>query len=113
MAKKSWWSSRLRWNSCSCTSSTGEPGAVLLREIILVADALAGVGRRRTSLMGGNRGPGWTGWCRQLWGFDGLAFGVDGGEFGAISVIWTLGPGLIAEDLPEALRRLREGTLTM
>ena len=49
------------------------------------------VGRRRTSLRGGNRGPGWTGWCRRLWGFDGLAFGVDGGEVGAISVIWALG----------------------
>jgi len=46
---------------------------------------------RRTSLRGGNRGPGWTGWCGRLWGFDGLAFGVDGGEVGAISVIWPLG----------------------
>ncbi len=55
------------------------------------ACATGSVGRRRTSLRGGNRGPGWTGWCRQLWGFDGLAFGVEGGEFGAISVIWTLG----------------------
>jgi len=55
------------------------------------ATATGSVGRRRTSLKGGNRGPGWTGWCRQLWGFDGLAFGVDGGEVGAISVIWTLG----------------------
>jgi len=53
--------------------------------------ATGSVGRRRTSLSGGNRGPGWTGWCRRLWGFDGLAFGVDGGEVGAISVIWTLG----------------------
>ncbi len=26
-----------------------------------------------------------------LWGFDCLAFGVDGGEVGAISVIWTFG----------------------
>ncbi len=31
------------------------------------------------------------GWCRRLWGFAGLAFGVDGGEFGATSVIRTLG----------------------
>ncbi len=55
------------------------------------ATATGSVGRRRTSLRGGNRGPGWTGWCRRLWGFDGLAFGIDGGEVGAISVIWTLG----------------------
>jgi len=53
--------------------------------------AAGSVGRCRTSLRGGNRGPGWTGWCRRLWGFDDLAFGVDGGEVGAISVIWTLG----------------------
>jgi hypothetical protein len=52
---------------------------------------LASAGRCPTSLRGGNRGPGWTGWCRRLWGFDGLAFGVDGGEVGAISVIWPLG----------------------
>ncbi len=55
------------------------------------ACAANSAGRRWTSLRGGNRGPGWTGWCRRLWGFDGLAFGVDGGEVGAISVIWTLG----------------------
>ena len=59
------------------------------------ACAMGSVGRRRTSLRGGNRGPGWTGWCRWLWGFDGLAFGVDGGEvrsdFGDLDT-WSVDP---------------------